>query len=78
MQNDGGRQGKLAREVMGNLRGCDRGALFGGEGGEGLRKLGVAVVLACVGCREELFRGGEFGFELGTIAAVCSPGKKDC
>jgi len=77
LQNDGGRQGKLAREVMDNLRGCDCGALFGGEGGESLRKLGVAVVLASVGGGEELFGCGKFGFELGAIAAVRAPGKKD-
>jgi len=65
----------LAREFAHNLRWYHYGALLGRQAGEGLRKLIVAVVLPRVGRGEKLFCGGEFGLELGTIAAVCSPGE---
>jgi hypothetical protein len=60
-----------------DLRWRDDGAFFGGERGEGLRELGIAVVLARVGCGEKLLGRRKLGFELGTIAAVRSPGEKD-
>lgn len=66
------------RELLGqlpkDLRGRDDGALFGGERGERLRELRVAVVLAGVRVGEELPGGGEFGGKLGAIAAVGAPG----
>jgi hypothetical protein len=77
LQNDWGWQRKLGRQVVDNLCWRDDGALLGGESGEGLRELGVAVVLASVGGGEKLLGRGELGFELGAIAAVGSPGKKD-
>lgn len=66
----------MAGELVDDLRGRDDGAFLGGESGESLRELRVAVALASVGCGEELFGGGELGFELGAIAAVGAPGKK--
>jgi hypothetical protein len=55
------------------LRGVD-GALLGGDGGEGLRELGVAVALAEGGLGKRLIGGGEIGGELGALAAVGAPG----
>src|SRR5713226_10636982 len=76
-QNDRGWQGDLGGEFAHNLGGRYDSALLGRQSGESLRELIVAVVLAGVGGGEELFCGGEFGFELGTIAAVGAPGEKD-
>lgn len=50
------------------------GALFGGDGGESLLKLGVAVVLAGFRCGERLSGGGELRSELSAIATVRAPG----
>jgi len=58
LQNDGGRQGNLAREFAHDLRWCHDGALLGCEGSKSMRELNVAVVLPRVGRGEELFCGG--------------------
>lgn len=61
LQNDGGRQGNLAREFADNLRRCQDRVFLGRQGSESLRELIVAVVLPRVGRGEELFCGGQFG-----------------
>ncbi len=76
-QNDWRRQGDLAREFADNLRGRHNGAFLGGESGKGLRELRIAVVLARVGCCEELLRRGKLCFELHTLAAVRAPSLHD-
>lgn len=65
------------REGGEELSGGEVGLFLGGELGEGLRELGVAIFLAGGGLSDDLLRGGELGGELGAIAAVGLPGEEE-
>ena len=62
------------REFADDLRGSHDRALFGGQACQRFRELRIAVVLARIGCRQELFCCGEFGVELSPITLVGTPG----
>jgi hypothetical protein len=55
--------------------GCGRHiTLLGSNRCEGLHEVCVAIVLACVGLREEMLCGCEIGGELCAVAAIGAPG----
>lgn len=76
LKSDGRGQRKIFRELTGDLIRGEDGALFGGDGGESLRELRVAVVLAGVGSGKKLLRGSELRGELRAIALVGAPGEE--
>ena len=62
---------------MEDLLRCGDVALVGGQGGEGLQELGVAVVLARVGLGESLLSSGEFDGELRAVVTFIAPGDEE-
>jgi hypothetical protein len=51
--------------------------LLGGDRGQRLLELGVAVMLAGIGGVEGLLSGGQLRCELAAVVAVVAPGEKD-
>ena len=76
-ERDGDWEREMLREFVEDLRRRGDGAFLRGDGGEGLRELGVAFVLAGGGLRQGLIGGGEIGGELGAVATVSAPGDDD-
>jgi len=78
LKDNWGGERNILREFANDLRGRENSAFVGGKLGERLRELGVTVLLVRIGRSQEMFRGGEFGGELGAVAAVGAPGLHQC
>src|SRR6266481_2653177 len=74
LESDGRGQRDLAGELAHDLSWGDNRSLQIGDGGQGLRKLRVAFVLASVRVGESLLRGSEFAGQLSAVAAVGASG----